>query len=156
PLRVGVLVDLHWSPTAGGHVKTWERLAAAASTAAGEVDLTVHFLGAMEATHPIASNVRYRLHRPALSTASFPFLSHIPDHTDLAPYSSHLAARLVEYDVLHTTDGTFASARTAARVAARHGIALVNSVHTTTPYYTRVFTAATVERLAGRGKVARM
>ena len=29
-LRVGVLVDLHWTPTAGGHVKTWERLAAAA------------------------------------------------------------------------------------------------------------------------------
>src|SRR4029077_20767668 len=27
-LRVGVLVDLHWSPTAGGHVKTWEKLAA--------------------------------------------------------------------------------------------------------------------------------
>ncbi len=27
-LRVGVLVDLHWSPNAGGHVKTWERVAA--------------------------------------------------------------------------------------------------------------------------------
>ena len=35
-LRVGVLVDLHWSPTAGGHVKTWERLAAAAAAAASE------------------------------------------------------------------------------------------------------------------------
>jgi putative membrane protein len=156
PLRVGVLVDLHWSPTAGGHVKTWERLASAAASLGEEVDLTVHFLGAMEATHVVAPNVRYRIHRPVLSTASLPFLSHVPDHTDLAPFHRQLAAQLRAYDVIHTTDGTFASARTAARVSKRYGIPLVNSVHTTTPYYTRVFTAATVERLAGRGGLARV
>jgi putative membrane protein len=156
PLRVGVLVDLHWSPTAGGHVKTWERLASAAASLGEEVDLTVHFLGAMEATHVVAPNVRYRIHRPALSTASLPFLSHVPDHTDIAPFHPQLASELRAYDVIHTTDGGFASARTAARVAKRHGIPLVNSVHTTTPYYTRVFTAATVERLAGRGGLARV
>ncbi len=47
-LRVGVLVDLYWSPTAGGHVKTWERLAATAIEAGEEIDLTVHFLGDRE------------------------------------------------------------------------------------------------------------
>jgi glycosyltransferase involved in cell wall biosynthesis len=156
-LRVGVLVDLFWSPQAGGHVKTWERLAAAAA-ASGEpddaIDLTVHFLGTDEATHHLAPHVRYRTHRPVLSSASLPFLSHIPDHTDLAPHNPRLASRLRGYDVIHTTDGTFASARTAARVARRHGIPLVNSVHTTTPVYTRVFTAATVERAVGAGRLA--
>ena len=118
------------------------------------MDLTVHFLGADEATHEIAPHVRYRTHRPVLSSAGLPFLSHIPDHTDLAPYNPRLAARLRDYDLIHTTDGTFAAARTAARVARRQGIPLVNSVHTTTPVYTRVFTAATVERVVGTGRLA--
>ena len=60
------------------------------------------------------------------------------------------------YDVIHTTDGTFAAARTAARVSRWHGIPLTNSVHTTTPYYTRVFTAVTVERLTGTGPLSRV
>jgi glycosyltransferase involved in cell wall biosynthesis len=157
-LRVGVLVDLHWGPNAGGHVKTWERLSAAAA-ALGEsereptVDLTVHFLGPQEATHAVARNVRYRIHRPLFSTSGLPFLSHMPDHTDLAPHNPRLGSRLREYDIIHTTDGTFTSARTAARVARKHGIPLTHSVHTTTPVYTRVFTAAMVERLAG-GRLA--
>src|SRR6185436_6939828 len=96
------------------------------------LDLTVHFSGAEEATHDVAPNVRYRIHRPVLSTASLPFLSHIPDHTDLAPHNPRLGNHLAGYDVIHTTD-TFAFARTAARVARRHGIPLVSSVHTTIP-----------------------
>jgi putative membrane protein len=156
PLRVGVLVDLVWSPTAGGHVKTWERLAAAAATLEGSLDLTVHFSGASEATRVVGPNVRYRIHRPVLSTARLPFLSHIPDHTDLARYNPRLAACLPDHEVIHTTDGTFAFSRTAVRVARRRGLPLVNSIHTTTPFYTRVFTAATVERVAGRGPLGRL
>jgi glycosyltransferase involved in cell wall biosynthesis len=148
-LRVGVLVDLHWTPAAGGHVKTWERLAAAAAAADERIDLTVHFLGDKKATHPLGPHVRYQIHRPLFSTARLPFLSQIPDHTDLAPHNPLLTSRLRAYDVIHTTDGTFASARTAARVSRWHGIPLTSSVHTTTPYYTRVFTAATVEKMAG-------
>jgi glycosyltransferase involved in cell wall biosynthesis len=161
-LRVGVLVDLHWSPTAGGHVKTWERLAAAAADADGHVngdariDLTVHFLGDEPAVHALGPHVRYQIHRPLFSSASLPFLSHIPDHTDLAPHNPLLTSRLRGYDVIHTTDGTFAAARTAARVSRWHGIPLTTSVHTTTPYYTRVFTAVTVERLAGTGPLSRV
>ncbi len=155
-LRVGVLVDLHWSPNAGGHVKTWERVAAAAASLGPALDLTVHFSGAQEAMHVVAPHVRYRFHRPVLSTARFPFLSHVPDHSDIAPYNPHLAQRLADYDVIHTTDGVFAFARTAARVARRHGIPLVSSIHTTEPYYARVFTAATVERFLGSGRLARL
>jgi len=155
-LRVGVLVDLTWSPTAGGHVKTWERLAAAAASMTGDLDLTVHFSGVAEATHVVAPNVRYRIHQPVFSTARLPFLSHIPDHTDLAPRNPRLVGELREYDVIHTTDGTFALARTAAQVARRDGIPLTSSVHTTTPYYTRIFTAATVQRMTGGGRLARL
>jgi putative membrane protein len=157
-LRVGVLVDLHWTPTAGGHVKTWERLAAAAAAADDDarIDLTVHFLGDRKRTHLLGPHVRYQVHPPLLSSARLGFLSHIPDHTDLAPHNPLLTARLRGYDVIHTTDGTFAAARTAARVARWHGVPLTNSVHTTTPYYTRVFTAATVERVAGTGALSRL
>ncbi len=155
-LRVGVLVDLQWGPNAGGHVKTWERVAATAALLGPTLDLTVHFSGAKEATHVIAPHVRYRIHRPVLSTARLPFLSHVPDHSDIAPYNRSLAAALSDYDVIHTTDGVFAFARTAARVARRRGIPLVSSIHTTEPYYARVFTAATIERFTGNGRLARL
>jgi putative membrane protein len=155
-LRVGVLVDLYWSATAGGHVKTWERLAATASEAGKEIDLTVHFLGDRNETHPLGPHVRYQLHPPLFSSARLPFLSDMPGHTDLAPHNPLLTPRLRGYDVIHTTDGTFASARTAARVSRWHGIPLTSSVHTTTPYYTRVFTEATVQRLAGSGRLSRL
>ena len=155
-LRVGVLVDLYWSPTAGGHVKTWERLAATAAAASEKIDLTVHFLGDRNATHALGPHVRYQIHPPLLSSAQLPFLSNMPDHTDLAPHNPWLTSRLRGYDVIHTTDGTFAAARTAARVSRWHGIPLTSSVHTTTPYYTRVFTTATVRRLAGAGRLSRL
>ncbi len=155
-LRVGVLVDLHWSPTAGGHVKTWERLASAALEAGERIDLTIHFLGDRNATHALGPHVRYQIHPPLFSSARLPFLSEMPGHTDLAPHNPLLTPRLRGYDLIHTTDGTFASARTAARVSRWHGIPLTSSVHTTTPYYTRVFTAAAVQRLAGAGRLSRL
>ena len=58
PLRVGVLVDLLWSPTAGGHVKTWERLARAALSAPEAVELTVHFQGTTASRHTLGSALR--------------------------------------------------------------------------------------------------
>jgi glycosyltransferase involved in cell wall biosynthesis len=62
-----------------------------------------------------------------------------------------LARALRGYDVIHTTDAYFAYARTARRVAAREGIALVNSIHTNTPDYARIYTALTIRRLFGQG-----
>lgn len=156
PVRVGVLVDLVWSPQAGGHVKCWERFAEAACHIPDRLDLTVHFSGTDPGRHDLAPNVRYLIHPPMFSTAQIPFLSHVPDHTDLAPYHFGLARLLSQYDLLHTTDAFFAFARTAARVARRHGIPLTNSIHTDTPGYTRVFTAQTLHRLVGQGVLGRL
>jgi glycosyltransferase involved in cell wall biosynthesis len=152
---VAVLVDLMWRPQAGGHVKCWERLAEAAARVGG-VDLSVHFQGEDDRVVQRADNVRYVLHRPVFSTSRLPFLSHVPDHTDLASWHPRLARALDEYDVIHTTDAFFAFARTAEAVAARRGVPLVSSVHTDTPRYTRVFMERTLERLLGSGWLTRL
>jgi glycosyltransferase involved in cell wall biosynthesis len=155
-LRVGVLVDLPLHPTAGGHVKCWERLALAAARFPDALDLTVHFAGPAPEIRPLGENVRYALAPPVFSTDRLGFLSHVPDHTDLAPWHPRLARILPRYDVIHTTDAYFAYARTALKVARRHGIPLVNSIHTDIPEYARLLTAATIERLLGRGRTARL
>ncbi|MGD0088704.1 MAG: glycosyltransferase [Planctomycetota bacterium] len=155
PIKVSVLVDLLQRPNAGGHVKSWERFAQAAVHQAQRLDLTVHFLGDEEKTAPLADNVRFRLHRPRFGTQRFGFLSHIPDHTDLACYHPGVAQSLLDCDVIHTTDAFFTFARTALKVSRRHGIPLVNSLHTDTPSYTRVYTAQTLERVFGRGLLSR-
>ncbi len=155
PLRVAVLVDLFWSEAAGGHVKFWERAARGASGLAG-LDLTVFFAAAADGEHVVAPNVRYRLLRPVFSTQRLRFLRHVPDHTDLAPYHPRLARALGGYDVIHTTDAFFAYARTAERVARRRRLPLVNSVHTDTPSYTRLYTAETVRRRLAAGWLARL
>jgi glycosyltransferase involved in cell wall biosynthesis len=154
-LRVGVLVDLELGIQAGGHVKCWERLAQAATALAPRLDLTVHFTGRERRIEILAPNVRYRIEPPVFSTARLPFLSHVPDHTDIAPWHPRLARALADYDVIHTTDAFFAYARTAARVARRRGIPMVTSVHTNTPEYARIYTGLTIERLAGRGALSR-
>lgn len=154
-LQVSVLVDLLYGPAAGGHVKCWERLAEAATRLPpGVLDLTVHFAAESARDITLSPRVRYRLHRPRFSTSRLPFLSHIPDHTDLAPWHPALARALRGAQVIHTTDAFFAFARTAERLG-RRGVPLVNSVHTDTPGYTRLYTGATVRRLVGTGALSR-
>lgn len=155
PIRVAVLVDLIWRPEAGGHVKCWERIGRAA-THRDDIDLTVHFSGPEEDVVELSDNVRFHIHRPILSTARLPFLGRIPDHTDLSPHHPRLARCLSQVDVIHTTDAFFAFARTAARFARRQAVPLVNSVHTDTPSYTRVFTGEIIERMFGTGLGARI
>lgn len=153
PLRVGVLVDLEWGPEAGGHVKCWERLAEAAAQIPEALDLTVHFSHRETGLHEVAPNVRYRLHRPVFSTRSLPFLTRVPAHTDLAPYHPGVARWLEDYDVIHTTDAYFAFSKTAWRVAVCRGIPLVDSVHTDTPTYSRIYARRTMEGLGELGRV---
>jgi glycosyltransferase involved in cell wall biosynthesis len=154
PVRVSVLVDLAWRPSAGGHVKTWERLARAAADRPDAVELVLHLSGTERATHQLAGNVRLMVHQPIFSTGRLPFLSHLPDHTDLAPYHRGLARELAGSDILHTTD-SFAFARTAARFAGRSGTPLVHSFHTDTPAYARVYSEETVVRSVGSGILGR-
>ena len=154
-LRVAALVNLAQGTGAGGHVKCWERLAQAALGFEGTLDLTVYFMGSEAALRPLGRNVRYAIERPVFATQRVPFLSHVPDHTDLASWHARLARQLPQYDVIHTTDAYFAFSRTAVGVARRKDIPLVTSVHTDTPRYARVFTAQTVERVFGKGLAAR-
>jgi glycosyltransferase involved in cell wall biosynthesis len=156
PTRVHVLVDLPRRASSGGHVKSWERLAAAAVGMEDALDLTVHFAGDEVGTLDVAPNVRYATHRPIFSTSKLPFLAPVPEHADLAPFHPELARGLEGADVIHTTDAYFVFARTAERVASRHAVPLVTSIHTDTPRYTAVFTAATIERLFGHGRLARL
>lgn len=156
PLKVGVLITLEWRPDAGGHVKTWERLARAALAHPSALDLTVHMLGPSPDTHVLGANVRYRIHRPVFGTGRLPFLSQAPAHTDLAPWHPGLVPLLSGYDVVHTTDAFFSFARTAAKVCRRRHILLVDSIHTETPRYQRVFADRIVRRLVGGGVLARL
>jgi glycosyltransferase involved in cell wall biosynthesis len=147
--RVAVLVDLPREAAAGGHVKYWERLAHACAKENAPIDLTVYFSG-KAAAEVLSPRVRFRSLPPVFSTARLPFLPYIPAHTDLAPFHPKLAHELASFDVLHATDGFFAFAQTAERVAHRRGIPLVTSFHTDTPAYTEVFTQQMLQSLLGQ------
>lgn len=138
-------------------MKCWERLAGAATGFEGALDLTVFLSGPACATTELAANVRLTTLPPVFSTERLSFLTgDIPDHTDIAPYHPRLARRLASgFDVLHTTDAFFNHARTALRVARRHGLPLVNSIHTATPALTRMFTRRAVVRLLGERGLGR-
>lgn len=152
PLNVGVIVDLFWEPEAGGHVKCWERFAHAAI---GEphLDLTIYFLGDKREVITIAPNVRYMTRRPLLDTNRLWFLEKMPDHTDLAPFHPKFVRHWRRLHVLHTTDAFFTLARTALHFARLTGRPLVNSIHTDTPRYTRVYSERAFGKLLGGGRL---
>jgi hypothetical protein len=113
--KIAALVDLPRAAGSGGHVKWWERIAAAAADQPDfPFDLTVYFSGDA-ADEVLAPHVRLRSLSPVFSTARLKFLPYTPDDTDLAPYHPRLARELARYDLIHTTDGFFAFARTAER-----------------------------------------
>lgn len=138
PLRVSVLVTLERHPKAGGHVKCWEKFAAAAALYPTSVDLTVHFLGETDAVAPLSDNVRFVHHAPRFSTRRIPFLQNDAGHTDLSRHHPGAFAALSGADVLHTTD-SFSLGRTAQASSRRTGSALVASIHTDLPKFTRVY-----------------
>lgn len=150
-LSIGVLVDLERSVHGGGHVKCWERLAEAATRSPEPLDLTVYMQGPPRVEH-LGPQSRIVTLRPVFSTRTLGFLKRIPDHTDLAPVNPRLLRHLMLHDVLHTTDAYFAFTRTARLAARLRPIALVNSVHSAVPAYTRIYSEAVFRRwgLVGR------
>jgi glycosyltransferase involved in cell wall biosynthesis len=150
-LRVGVLVDLEYAPSAGGHVKCWQRLAEAAVDFPEALDLTVHFHGPEKRELPLSPSVRLALLPPVFSTERLLSHRHFPDHTDIAPWHAQLAQALLRYDVIHTTDAFFCYSRTAMRFARRHRIPLVSSIHTNTPEYARITVDKLLRRRLGTG-----
>jgi glycosyltransferase involved in cell wall biosynthesis len=153
-LRVAALIDLPRSSVSGGHVKCWERLIDAASRCDLPLDLTLFFSGP-ERLEILSPHARIRQLPPIFSTERLAFLPYVPDHTDLAPYHRRLAREIESMDVLHTTDGYFAFARTAEKLSRRHNIPLVTSFHTDTPSYARIFTRATLQKLFGQSGFGR-
>jgi glycosyltransferase involved in cell wall biosynthesis len=153
-LSVGVVVDLFLEPEAGGHVKCWERLAEAA-VGREDLTLTVYFLGRKREILPVGPNVCYVTRRPLLDTNWFRFLGKMPDHTDLAPFHPSFLKYWRQHHLIHTTDAFFTLANTALRFARVMGRPLVNSIHTDTPGYTRVYTAQAIRELFGEGVVSR-
>ena len=152
PLSVGVTIDLEWTPHAGGHVKCWERFAEAAAALPDAVDLTVYLIGRTPQRRAIADTVRFVHLPPRLGTHSLPFVRTGTGETDLARHHPRLARHLAGHDVLHATH-SFAFSRTAGRVAARHGLPLVSSIHTDLATFTPVYTRGSVEALLGRHRV---
>ncbi|HEX9596954.1 MAG TPA: hypothetical protein VF982_08765, partial [Anaerolineales bacterium] len=153
-LSVGVVVDLFLEPEAGGHVKCWERLAEAA-VGREDLALTVYFLGKKREIIPVGPNVCYVTRRPLLDTNWFRFLGKMPDHTDLAPFHPSFLKYWRQHHLIHTTDAFFTLANTALRFARVMGRPLVNSIHTDTPGYTRVYTAQAIRELFGEGVLSR-
>lgn len=145
PLSVAVLVELVRTPASGGHVKCWERFAAATATVPG-VDLTVYVLGPRPAVDPVADNVRFISLRPVLSTARLHGLVGGVDASDLAPFHPGIARNLPRHDVWHVTH-SLSFAATALRLRRRFNRPLVTSVHTDVPALVRTYTQQVIDGL---------
>jgi glycosyltransferase involved in cell wall biosynthesis len=155
-LKVGILVDLGRGPHAGGHVKCWERFAEASVGIDENIDLTVHFQGSVEETIPLGPKSRIVTLKPVFSSERLFFLRNLADYTDLARNHRRLKCYLENYDVIHTTDGYFAYAHTAAEFARQRGIPLVNSLHTNTPGFTKVYSDRAIRRTFGDSFISRL
>ena len=149
PLRVAVMVTLERGPAAGGHVKSWERIAEVAAQRPSLIELDLHFLGGSTRTENAAPNVRFHTHRAALGTRSLMFLDQGAGHTDLAPIHPGLRRALQGSDVVHATD-FFSFGRTAISYARRAGCGLTASVQTDVPRFTQIYAGGIFKRMFGR------
>lgn len=149
-------MDLERSRHAGGHVKCWERFAEASLGLNENIDLTVHFQGEREDVTALGPNTRIITLKPVFSSKRLFFLRSLADYTDLAPCHPRLKNRLKNYDVIHTTDGFFAYSRSAVRFAKRHNVPLVNSLHTNTPGFTKVYSERAIAHAFGDGLITRL
>jgi glycosyltransferase involved in cell wall biosynthesis len=148
PLRVAVLVTLERGPAAGGHVKSWERIAEVAAKRPDLIELDLHFLGPKHRIEATAPNVRFHAHRPTLGTRALMFLDQGAGHTDLAPIHPGIWAALKGSDVVHATD-FFSFGKTAIAFAKRTGIGLAASVQTDVPRFTRIYAGGIIRRMFG-------
>jgi glycosyltransferase involved in cell wall biosynthesis len=149
PLKVAVLVTLERGPAAGGHVKSWERIAEVAALRPDLVELDLHFLGEQARTEPHAVNVRFHTHKPALGTRSLIFLDQGAGHTDLARKHRRLIEALRGSDVVHATD-FFSFGKTALSYARAAGCGLTASVQTDVPRFTEIYAGDIIKRMIGK------
>jgi glycosyltransferase involved in cell wall biosynthesis len=148
PLKIAVLVTLERGPAAGGHVKSWERIAEVAARRPDLIELDLHFLGAKRSVEAAAPNVRFHTHRPTLGTRALMFLDQGAGHTDLAPLHPGIWAALKGSDVVHATD-FFSFGKTAIAFAKRTGCGLAASVQTDVPRFTLIYAGGIIRRMFG-------
>ncbi len=148
PLRIAVLVTLERGPAAGGHVKSWERIAEVAARRPDLVELDLHFLGAKRSVEAVAPNVRFHTHRPTLGTRALMFLEQGAGHTDLAPLHPGIWSALGGSDVVHATD-FFSFGKTAIAFAKKTGCGLAASVQTDVPRFTLIYAGGIIRRMFG-------
>ena len=150
PLSVAVLVDLYRSEVAGGHVKSWEKLAGAAAAFDDRLDLTIYVLGTRPGVEPVSRNARFVALRPVLGTAGLQAFAAGTDATDLSPYHPGLARRLPQHELWHATH-TFSFGWTARRLALRTGRPLTASLQTDLPSFVRLYLRQLIGQTVGRG-----
>lgn len=148
PLKVAVLVTLERGAAAGGHVKSWERLAEVAAKRPDLIELDLHFLGPKRSTEATAPNVRFHTHRPTLGTRALMFLEQGAGHTDLAPFHPGIWSALKGSDVVHATD-FFSFGKTAIAFARKTGCGLAASVQTDVPRFTLIYAGGIIRRMFG-------
>ena len=142
------MVTLERGPAAGGHVKSWERIAEVAAKRPDLLELDLHFLAGSTRTERAAPNVRFHTHRAALGTRSLMFLDNGAGHTDLAPIHPGLKKALRGSDVVHATD-FFSFGRTAISYASHSGCGLTASVQTDVPRFTQIYAGGIFKRMFG-------
>jgi glycosyltransferase involved in cell wall biosynthesis len=148
PLKVAVLVTLERGPTAGGHVKSWERLSEVAAAIPHKLSLDLHFLGERRKTTEAASNVRFHTHPARFGTRKLR-LDQGAGHTDLAGFNPSVNAALAGSDVVHATD-FFSFGKTAVAYARKRGCGLAASVQTDVPRFTEIYAGDIIKRITGR------
>jgi len=148
PLKVAVLVTLERGPTAGGHVKSWERLSEVAAAIPEKLSLDLHFLGPQRVTEQAAPNVRFHAHRARRSTRTLG-LDQGAGHTDLAGFNPSVNAALAGSDVVHATDW-FSFGKTAIAYAQKAHCGLTASVQTDVPRFTEIYAGDIIKRFVGR------
>ena len=149
--RVAVLVDLERHAHAGGHVRFWEHIARAAAERTLGIRLELHFRGESDRAERWSDQVTLKAHTPVMSSASFKWLQGMPDSGDLAPWHPRLVQALRGVDLIHCTDGLFAFAGAARRVARREHTPLVTSLHTDAVSYGWVYTQYALTQARGLG-----
>ena len=154
-LKVAVLVDLEWSPKAGGYVKCWERFAETTRGLGDKLDLTIYFLGDREETIDVTPHARFVLLPASFHSARLPFIKQGPRKTDFGKYHKRLAELLPSYDLFHITD-TFCFARTALKVARKLGKPVTSSMQTDLLNSIDMSRREVIETIMGQGWLAKL
>jgi len=146
--RIAVAVTLYDDPTAGGHVKVWQRWGEAIAKRRDPIDLTLFFLGDQEEVVPLSDHVRCHRLPPVKGTRQRPWLQNGGGDTDLAKAHPLLAERAADRQVLHATD-TFSFGQTFKHLAQSNGAVFLAGMQSDLERLTPVYAREIIARMLG-------